>query len=89
MSSGSGPGPYSRQYSRQRLGKGKSKGWICSEACMESMTTAASSQNADPVNLLSLAAPPLHSDLRPAWVLEVKEWLRENLTLAEFDVLFN
>jgi hypothetical protein len=56
---------------------------------MESMTTAASSQNADPVDLLSLAAPPLGSDLRPAWVLEVKEWLRENLTLAEFDVLFN
>ena len=90
MSYGSGSGPYSRQSGKSK-GKGKvSKGWVCSEECMESILgTVPTSSTVMGSFSISPAPPPLDSDLRPAFVLEVREWLRTGFTLAELDVLFN
>ena len=79
----SGSGPYHRQ--RWSKGKGKSKGWAISEEAMESMSVAASSLPTGAV--LPSEPPPLNSDQRPAWIQEVKEWLRTSCTLAELEDL--
>ncbi len=81
-------GPYARQ---PRTGKGKgSKGWICSEECFESLVALApTSASGSATFQISPAPPPLGSDLREDFVLEVREWLRLNFTVAERDVLFS
>ncbi len=89
MSSGSGP--YSRQ---PRHGKGKAskgaKGWVVSDECMTSITTAPTSTWTETSTFtVNPVPPPLDSSLRPSFVLEVRDWLRSNFSVVELDELFS
>ena len=77
-----GSGPFHRQRWSSK-GKGKSKGWAISEEAMESIAASSLPTGA----VLPSEPPPLNSDQRPAWIQEVKEWLRTSCTLAELEEL--